>query len=212
MTGADGGVVTEMRGLSAWLAAQCPRARMALIERDPIGVGLYGDLRQFLPDEKRVLLNALKREGRRLGLDIESQYWTAAFGPLATPDMEPALREILTDPARDEQHQMLALFVLRIVEAGTPLSSLSELLLDIIHDDTRASSVKVLSLDAFLRTCPGRSGKKRLHSNGFWQTYKPDALPILTMNSSGPCLPGSTPKTCLRHRYGIICLSLVTLI
>ncbi len=154
MTGADGGVVTEMRGLSAWLAAQCPRARMALIERDPIGVGLYGDLRQFLPDEKRVLLNALKREGRRLGLDIESQYWTAAFGPLATPDMEPALREILTDPARDEQHQMLALFVLRILEAGTPLSSLSELLLDIIHDDTRASSVKVLSLDAFLRTCP----------------------------------------------------------
>ncbi len=39
ITGADGGVVTEMRGLSAWLAAQCPRARMALIERDPIGVG-----------------------------------------------------------------------------------------------------------------------------------------------------------------------------
>ena len=28
ITGADGGVVTEMRGLSAWLAAQCPRAHM----------------------------------------------------------------------------------------------------------------------------------------------------------------------------------------
>ena len=154
ITGEDGGVVTEMRGLSAWLAAQCRTARMELIERDPIGVGLYGDLRGFSHDEKRVLLNALKREGKRLGLDIESQYWTAAFGPLATPDMEPALREILTDPARDEQHQMLALFVLRILEAGTPLSSLSELLLDIIHDDTRASSVKVLSLDAFLHTCP----------------------------------------------------------
>ena len=83
ITGTDGGVVTEMRGLSAWLAARCPRARMALIGRDPIGVGLYGDLHQFSHDMKCALLNALKRKGKRLGLelglDIESQYWTAAF-------------------------------------------------------------------------------------------------------------------------------------
>ena len=43
--------------------AQCPRARMDLIERDPIGVGLYGDLRRFSHDEKRALLNTLKRVG-----------------------------------------------------------------------------------------------------------------------------------------------------
>ena len=36
MTGEDGIVVTEMRGLSAWLAARCREARSALIERDPI--------------------------------------------------------------------------------------------------------------------------------------------------------------------------------
>ena len=154
ITGADGGVVTELRGLSAWLAARCPHARMALIERDPIGVGLYGDIGQFSPEEKRTLLEALKHAGDRLGSDIESQYWTAAFGPLALPDMEPVLREILTDPARDEQHQMLVVFVLRILEAGTPLSSLSGLLLDIVRDNTRFPSVNVLSLDAFLHTCP----------------------------------------------------------
>ena len=159
ITGEDGGVVTEMRGLSAWLAAQCQSARIELIERDPSGVGLYGDLHQFSPDEKRVLLNALKRAGDRLGSDLASRHWTAAFGPLATPDMEPVLREILTDPARDKQHQMLALFVLRILEVGTPLSGLSELLLDIVHDDTRASSVKVLSLDAFLHTYPDSQEK-----------------------------------------------------
>ena len=159
ITGEDGGVITEMRGLSAWLAAQCTRARMALIERDPIGVGLYGDLRQFSHDEKRALLNALQHVGERIGSDIESLYWTTAFGPLATLAMEPMLREILTDPARDEQHQMLVVFVLRILEAGTPLAGLSELLLDIVRDDTRASSVKVLSLDAFLHTCPDSQEK-----------------------------------------------------
>ena len=159
ITGADGGVVTEMRGLSAWLAAQCPRARMDLIERDPIGVGLYGDLHQFSHDEKRALLNALKRAGGRLNSELSFQDWAASFGPLATADMEPALREILTDPARDEQHRMSALFVLRILETGTPLPSLSELLLDIIRDDTRDSSVKVLSLDAFLHNCPDGQDK-----------------------------------------------------
>ena len=159
ITGAEGGVVTEMRGLSAWLAAQCQSARRELIERDPIGVGLYGDMRQFSPDEKRALLNALKHTGDRLGSDMESLYWTTAFGSLATSDMELALREILTDPARDEQHQMLALFVLRILETGTSLPKLSEFLLDIIRDDTRDSSVKVLSLDAFLHNCPDGQDK-----------------------------------------------------
>ena len=159
ITGADGGVVTEMRGLSAWLAAQCPRARMALIERDPIGVGLYGDIRQFSHDEKRALLNTLEHVGGRLGSELSSQNWTTAFGPLATADMEPALREILTDPARDEQHQILAVFVLRILKVGTPLSSLSELLLAIVYDDKRTPSVKALSLDAFLHTYPDSQGK-----------------------------------------------------
>ena len=162
ITGADGGVVTEMRGLSAWLAAQCPHARMALIERDPIGVGLYGDLRQFSSDEKRTLLEALKHVGGRLNSELGSRYWTAAFGPLVTPDMEPVLREILTDSARTQQHQMLVVFVLRILEEGSPLPDLSELLLDIVYDDARTSSVKASSLDVFLRTCPDGREKTNL--------------------------------------------------
>ena len=44
MTGYDGGVVTELRGLSAWIAAHARSARKQLLQRDPIGVGLYGDI------------------------------------------------------------------------------------------------------------------------------------------------------------------------
>ena len=159
ITGEDGGVVTEMRGLSAWLAAQCRRARMALIERDPIGVGLYGDLHQFSPDEKRALLNALEHAGGRLGSELSSQYWTAAFGPLATPDMKLVLEKILTDPARDEQHQMLALFVLRILEEGLPLPELSKPLFDMVCDNTRSPRINRLALHAFLHTCPDGQDK-----------------------------------------------------
>ena len=159
ITGADGGVVTEMRGLSAWLAVQCPRARMALIEGDPVGVGLYGDLHQFSHDEKRDLLNALKRTGERLGSGLGSRHWPAVFGPLATPDMESTLGEILTDPARDEHHQMLALFVLRILEEGPPLPQLSEPLFDMACDKTRSPRINRLALHVFLRTCPDGQDK-----------------------------------------------------
>ena len=44
MTGHDGSVVTEFRGLSAWLAVHSEQARTDLTDRDPIGVGLYGDV------------------------------------------------------------------------------------------------------------------------------------------------------------------------
>ena len=67
MEGEDGTVVTEMRGLSAWLAAHSRDARADLIGRDPIGLGLYGDIGGFSNEEKRALLESLKREGTRLG-------------------------------------------------------------------------------------------------------------------------------------------------
>ena len=162
ITGEDGGVVTEMRGLSAWLAAQCQSARIELIERDPIGVGLYGDLHQFSHDEKRALLNALEHVGKQLGPDIESQYWIAAFGPLTTPDMEPVLREILTDTARDEQHQMLVVFVLRILEEGPRLPKLLTLLLDIVRDDAWWPRIPMSALYAFLHNCSDGQDKTSL--------------------------------------------------
>ena len=59
VTGHDGGVFTEFRGLGAWLAALCPDARSDLIERDPIGVTLYGDAGRFSTGERIALLRAL---------------------------------------------------------------------------------------------------------------------------------------------------------
>ena len=171
MTGDDGTVVTELRGLSAWLAAHCQDSRMDLIERDPIGVGLYGDVRGFSLDEKRALLSSLGREGVRLdpwsdplarndflfsGIDPFRER-VMAFGVLATPDMELALREVLQDGSRDKGHQIFTDFVLRVLEQGAPLPSLSETMLAIVHDDTRWPRVKESALRAFMRHCPDSS-------------------------------------------------------
>ena len=150
VAGEDGTVVTEMRGLSAWLTAHCKDTQADLIERDPIGVGLYGDIREFSTDEKRALLESLNREKIRLD---SAWRMTAAFGALATPDMEPALKAILSDSNPDRDHQMFTYFVLRVLREGGPLPNLSELLLEIVRDDTRWPPVNYAALDAFIHNC-----------------------------------------------------------
>ena len=157
LTGQDGAVVTEMRGLSAWLAALSPDARSALIERDPIGVGLYGDIREFSPREKRALLDSLKRSASRL----DSVWKHAAFGPLATPGMEPVFIDILKDVNRDREQQMLTDFVLRVLAQGTPSQRLSATLLEVVRDGTRWPSVNRSALYTFMRIRNFRHGQDR---------------------------------------------------
>ena len=147
MTGDDGTVVTEMRGLSAWLAAHSRRARSDLIERDPIGVGLYGDIHQFSREEKQALLKALRREGDRLVPVLST---AAPFAALATPDMEPVVKEVLTSPSRTRDHQMLAEFVLKVLGQSAALPGLSRILLEIVRDDTWWPRINMSALDAFI--------------------------------------------------------------
>ena len=150
VTGEDGIVVTEQRGLSAWLAAQCCKARNHIIERDLVGTALYGDIREFSAAEKRKLLVTLHREVSRLDSAFGA---AAAFGPLASPETETEIREILTEPRRDVAHQQFVAFVLCVLEHGAPLPGLGQVLLDMIRDESRLSHMKELALDAFLHNC-----------------------------------------------------------
>ena len=159
MTGEDGAVVTELRGLSAWLAAHSRDARADLIERDPIGIGLYGDIGEFSLNEKRALLESLNREGIRLHALGGS---AEAFGALATPAMEPVIREILKDGDRGRDHQVFTDFVLRVLKQGIPLADLSELLLRTVRDDTRWPRVTKAALDAFIHCCRQDSSRRLL--------------------------------------------------
>lgn len=60
-TGNDGGIITDLRGLMAWVSVHCRTSRSVLIERDPLGVILYGDVRNFSAEDKQLVLIALKR-------------------------------------------------------------------------------------------------------------------------------------------------------
>ena len=146
ISGGDGVVVTPLRGLSAWLAALCPAARRDLVERDPIGVGLYGDVSGFSTGEKRELLAAL---GNQTFQHFPASGTAAAFAPLATPAMEPAFRDALTGPGLKER-PAFARFVLRVLAHGSRLPNLSSTLLEIVRGGAWGSDVNTAALDAFI--------------------------------------------------------------
>ena len=146
ISGGDGVVVTPLRGLSAWLAALCPAARRDLVERDPIGVGLYGDVSGFSTGEKRELLAVL---GNQTFQHFPASGTAAAFAPLATPAMEPAFRDALTGPGLKDR-PAFARFALRVLAHGSRLPNLSSTLLEIVRDGAWGSDVNTAALDAFI--------------------------------------------------------------
>ena len=148
LTGYDGGVVTNLRGLTAWLAALCESARRELIGRDPIGVVSYGDVVGFTVQEKRLLLEAIGNESSR----IYSQEWTGwAIGAVATPGMEPVLGTLLE--AHDEAEYELIQLVLLSLQHGAPLPGMCAPLLKMVYDENCVLNHSWMALEAFIHNC-----------------------------------------------------------
>jgi len=127
MTGEDGGIVSELRGLAAWLAAHCLEARGALIERDPEGVAAYGDAGAFTQDEKEHLLKCLSPPDPSLRASL--------FTSLVTADMVPVTRSILNDRSGDCEHRKLGLFLLCVLANAPPLPDLADSLLGLTMNE-----------------------------------------------------------------------------
>lgn len=149
MTAPDGTVTSELRGLSAWLAAHSGVARHDLIQRDPIGLALYGDIHAFSADEKRALFASLVREPRRMEPMHEAARGLAA---LATPSMRGVFEEVLSARATDSDDQQLVVeLTLRLLREAAPLAGLSPLLLlNIVRDENRWPRVRDAALVALV--------------------------------------------------------------
>ena len=135
LTGEDGGVVTPLRGLAAWLAAHCPEARQTLVERDAEGVAAFGDPGVFTRDEQCGLLERLRY--------LDQPLAAHRFTSMATPDMGPALREYLTDRRRDDEPGNLAEFLLRVLAHTAPLAQLRDVYFDLAADRDRPPGTRL---------------------------------------------------------------------
>lgn len=155
----DGGIVPDLRGLTAWLAVHCRDGRGELIGRDPLGVVLYGDVRDFPTDDKRRVLAALKVEAERFP-NFRFEDWTSApFGALATPDMVLVFIELLESPLRSEADIALLECALDALCYGPPVDKLAgqdaarleQLLEGKVRDASNSSHIRYRALAILLR-------------------------------------------------------------
>lgn len=149
--GEDGGVVPELRGLHAWLAAVAnDSVRSTLIDHDPLGLVLHGDVQSFNVDEKVRLLNALLSEATRY-IHFRSQNWTSQpFGALATLDMQEVFRKWLQSPERTPAHQAVLGCVLDAMEHGQYMPALASELKRIVEDKTYWPGLRRNALNTLL--------------------------------------------------------------
>lgn len=157
MSGLDGGIVEPLRGLHAWIAVHCRSCRDELIDRDPLGVVLYGDLTCFSTQEKGRLLRALKREADRFVWFRRGNWDANPFGVLATADMVHTFTGLLTAPDRDLAHQALLDCVIDAIEHSREphaLVSLQIPLEAVTRDSSFASGLRSSALTARLLLNP----------------------------------------------------------
>ena len=151
MTGHDGGVVSELRGLSAWLAAHSKTSRAEVIPRDPLGTVLYGDAREFSIDEKRRILDCLERESKRNPWFVRTIQMDSRLGDLISTDLGAIFKEILIDPARDDSRQSFVLILIESLRHARPLPDLSEFIMKVLRDDTWWPRIRYRAVKAFVR-------------------------------------------------------------
>ena len=157
MTAPDGAPPTPLRGLAAWFAAHCRSARDRLIERDAVGMAAYGDLHDFSPGEKARLLDRIHAQDPKLDAGRLPE---DALRSLAIPDLASAIRHVLEATGREDTDQVVTGFVLRALALGEPMPEFTDLLLEIVRDETRWSVVNRRALDAFFRNV-GIEGARR---------------------------------------------------
>lgn len=166
MTGNDGGIASSLRGLAAWLATLSPLARTELIQRDPVGVAAYGDLKEFANGEKSKLIGLLSGELSSL---IAATHQRFAFGSLVSPDTEMAVCEILDAQNPGAAANVTAKFILDLVPDSPLLPNLESHLLRLIAPGPWSGSVRESALKAYLRNVPDSPRKtsilKRLLQN-----------------------------------------------
>ncbi len=150
MSGQDGGIVEPLRGLHAWMAVTCTRERTQLIDRDPLGVVMYGDVHAFSRDEKLHVFKALAREADRYAWFRNGAWNAHQFGALGTRDMVAAMQEILSRSERSLPHQSLLDCVTDALQFGDDLPEMLPYLERTVRDATYRPDVRLAAMKAWL--------------------------------------------------------------
>ncbi len=135
MTGFDGVVVSPLRGVWAWFAANCAVARAELIDGDPLGVVLYGDVKQFSVDDKRRLLERVRGHIEDNVTYIQADWHSPRWADMATKDAAELIHAVFSTAPASEAGQLVALLLADAPQRQT-FPGLKPLLLSIVRNES----------------------------------------------------------------------------
>lgn len=161
ITSSDGGVVSSLRELYAWLTTTCITHREHMFSRDPLGIVLYGAVTTFTKQQKEILLRELYNEATQHTGFRSGNWIRSPFGALATPDMEDIFKEIIESSSRDDANQALVDCVMDALEYGAAYSNLEKPLWNIVKDHTWWSGIRDSALQILLKDYADESSNYR---------------------------------------------------
>ena len=156
VTGYDGHVVSDMQGITAWLAVHCRQSRVPVMERDPVGTLLYGDISVFTPEERTLLVRAVAQHlERHTGLKELFHSRNPRLADLATPEMADSFRATLRTSDEDGTNLLATLLVLRALQVGPEVPGLADVARTLVQERDRHHDVRNEALDAYVRQGKG---------------------------------------------------------
>lgn len=154
-----GAVASDLRGLCAWLAVHCTnQERKILINRDPLGIITYGDVRIFAVEDKKLILNVFKSKAKNADWP---DFYDSSFCALGTADMVPVFQEILSSPSRENVDQKLLTIGLSAVAHGEAMPSLIDSIEKIVRDPSYKPFIRANAIDALIQ-CGGENALPKL--------------------------------------------------
>ena len=147
LTGFDGEVLPGFRNFLSWLGVHNKGSRKRIIRLDPSGLIYVGDKETYSTDEKREIVQSLRREWTHNPYCSRSLGRVGGFGRIVSPELEGTFREILTDPERAHEQQCYVLLLTQMLADGDPLPALSDLLVDMVRDEAWYPNVRCGALD-----------------------------------------------------------------
>ena len=160
--GSDGAPPTWLRGLAGWLAVASPGLRRPIIERDPVAVLFYGDIRRFSAADKALLLDCLGRDALRF---YEPYGTLPAVAGLASTDMEPVILEHLRNSDRSRATQSRVEVIAQAICTEQRETKYAAALLAVVEDSTYWPRVRRAALNAWVRglaDAPDRASRLRV--------------------------------------------------
>ena len=113
---------------------------MRLIDRDPLGIVLYGDVTALPRTDKEQVFAALKREAYRYPGFRRDDWSAEPLGGLSTADMLSSLEGYLRAPIVTDGDQAFVDCVLDAIANGERVGALEPLLLQLARSDASGNA------------------------------------------------------------------------